>query len=200
MNRNIVIALITFGFIGNACVSLAKENNSLPPAGLTPSNFFYFFDRIGEGIQEFFTFRPQKKALLKLQFAAERISEIKLELEVRGPEAGGVGVARERLTKHIEDANVILKQEEEKGEDTQEAEEEFDSGLQSLLQTAGEENSNELDEEIEKMEQELSDDFAKKQEEELLEELENLKDIDGGDEAGQSYESDIDDQLELLED
>lgn len=194
MTRHIVIALVTFGLIGGACVTLAKENNSLPPAGLTPSNFFYFFDRIGESIQEFFTFQPQQKALLKLEFAAERMSEIKLELEVRGPSGAGVEIARGRMAKHIEEANIILKEENDKGIDTRETEEEFDLGLQSLLQAASDENSEGLDEEINKMEQELSDDFAE------LQGLDNSRNIDGGDKASQSIKGDLDDSSEQLED
>jgi hypothetical protein len=43
--------------------------------GLTPDNFFYFFDQMGENLQLFFTSDAQKESELLLQYAQERLSE-----------------------------------------------------------------------------------------------------------------------------
>ena len=61
----------------------ALAQTTLPGAGLTPESSFYFFDRIGEALQEFFTFNPEAKARLQITFAAERVAEIKIILETK---------------------------------------------------------------------------------------------------------------------
>ncbi|MDP1718996.1 MAG: DUF5667 domain-containing protein [bacterium] len=194
MIRHIIIAFIALGIVGGTCVVLAQGAPPLPSAGLTPSNFFYFFDRLGEKIQEFFTFSPKAKALLQLEFAAERMAEIKLELEVNGPDTKGVNAAREGLAENIEKGNVILKEASDKGVDTRDAEDEFDSELQTLLQTASDEDSDGLNEEIDKMEQELSDDFTVEQEKGTSTRPEKADGVDGVEKPSQSVKSDEDEK------
>lgn len=161
--KYIFIALVLIGAICGAGEAIAHGATSLPPAGLTPSNVFYFLDRWGETIQEFFTFSPEAKALLQLQFAAERISELQLELAAKGGDGRGLEIARQRLAGHIEKANRIIKEEEAKGRDMTETAKEFDEGLKSLLSEADAEESSGLTEELDQVEQELSDDFNKNQ-------------------------------------
>ena len=67
----------------------AHEPVALPNAGLTPESAFYFVDKIGEALREFFTFNPDAKAHLQIDFAAERIAEIKIILETKGEMPGG---------------------------------------------------------------------------------------------------------------
>lgn len=140
---------------------MAHGAASLPPAGLTPSNFFYFLDRWGEAIQEFFTFAPEAKAMLQLQFAGERISELQLELAAKGGDGHGLEIARQRLAEHIEKGNKILKEEEQKGHDESVAGAEFDAKLKSLLSEADEQESGDLTSELDKVEEELYNDFDK---------------------------------------
>lgn len=162
MSKHSIIALVSVAVIvGGAGLSLAQTTTSLPPAGLTPSNFFYFLDRWGEAIQEFFTFGPDAKAMLQLQFAGERISELQLELAAKGGDGKGLEVARKRLAEHIEKGNKILKEEEQKGHDVSATAKEFDGELKDLLIAADEQESGDLTGELDKVEQELSDDFSK---------------------------------------
>jgi hypothetical protein len=44
-------------------------------SGVTPDNFFYFMDQLGEDLQLLFTSDVQKESELLLQFAQERLSE-----------------------------------------------------------------------------------------------------------------------------
>ncbi|MCR4342433.1 MAG: DUF5667 domain-containing protein, partial [Patescibacteria group bacterium] len=44
----------------------------LPSAGITPESSFYFLDRLGENLRQFFTFNPEAKAKLQIEFAGER--------------------------------------------------------------------------------------------------------------------------------
>ena len=161
MTKHIIIALIALGVVCGAGEAMAHGAVSLPPAGLTPSNFFYFLDRWGEAIQEFFTFAPEAKAMLQLQFAAERISELQVELAAKGGDGKGLEIDRQLLAQHIEKGNKILKEEEDKGHDESVAGAEFDAKLKSILSEAYNEESGDLTNELNKVEQELSNDFDK---------------------------------------
>ncbi len=56
-------------------ITLPQNLPPLPPAGTTPGNFFYPFERFSENIQLTFTFNPIQKESLRLQLAGERFSE-----------------------------------------------------------------------------------------------------------------------------
>ncbi len=107
----IVISLL---FSGTA---YAQTDEGLPSPGITPDSPFYFVDRFGETLQEFFTFNPEARARLQLTFAAERIAEIKLMLETKGVEAKGLEVAKARIEAHAAKAADIVEKEKQKGKD-----------------------------------------------------------------------------------
>ena len=90
---------------------------TLPSAGLTPESNFYFLDKFGEALQQFFTFNPDGKARLQITFAAERIAEIKVILETKGVEARGLEVAQSRLQAHLASAATIVTEQKSKGKD-----------------------------------------------------------------------------------
>ena len=77
----IKIVLISLLFI--PALVFAQNQAVLPNAGLTPESPFYFFDKLGEALREFFTFNPEGKARLQITFAAERVAEIKVILETK---------------------------------------------------------------------------------------------------------------------
>lgn len=116
----------------------AHEPVALPDAGLTPESAFYFVDRLGEALREFFTFNPDAKAHLQIDFAAERIAEIKIILETKGVNAKGLDVAQSRLQANIAKAAVIVESEKSKGKDVQELaksiSEDFDANKEALKQ------------------------------------------------------------------
>ncbi|TSC61747.1 MAG: hypothetical protein G01um101448_334 [Parcubacteria group bacterium Gr01-1014_48] len=111
----------------------------LPNAGLTPESPFYFIDTLGEALREFFTFNPGGKAHLQVDFAAERIAEIKIILETRGVQAKGLDVAQARLREHLGDAAEIIIRQKSKGKDVRELaksmSEDFDVNKEALKQT-----------------------------------------------------------------
>src|SRR3989338_6252806 len=116
----------------------AHEPVALPNAGLTPESAFYFVDKIGEALREFFTFNPKGKAHLQIDFAAERIAEIKIILETKGVNAKGLGVAQSRLRANIAKAAGIVESEKSKGKDVSELaksiSEDFDANKEALRQ------------------------------------------------------------------
>jgi len=111
----------------------------LPGAGITPDSPFYFLDRLGEFLQEFFTFSPEGKAHLQITFAAERIAEIKVVLETKGVEAPGLDVAQSRLQGHLANAATIVFDLKVEGEDVsglaEELDDEFEGPKSALAQT-----------------------------------------------------------------
>src|SRR3972149_2695266 len=119
-------------------LAFAHEPVALPNAGLTPESAFYFVDKIGEALREFFTFNPEGKAHLQIDFAAERIAEIKIILETKGVNAKGLEVAQSRLQANIAKAAGIVEGEKSKGKDVSELakniSEDFDANKEALKQ------------------------------------------------------------------
>ena len=134
--KTIKSIFISFLFI--PVLVFAHEPVALPNAGLTPESAFYFVDKIGEALREFFTFNPEGKAHLQIDFAAERIAEIKIILETKGVNAKGLEVAQSRLQANIAKAAGIVEGEKSKGKDVSELakniSEDFDANKEALKQ------------------------------------------------------------------
>ena len=119
----IVIMLFLAGFFfvnAPAEAEIQGKSPELPSAGLTPENPFYLFDRLGEGLRQFFAFNPETKARLQITFAAERIAEIKVILETKGVEAKGLEVAQTRLQAQLANAAAIVTELKSEGRDVSE--------------------------------------------------------------------------------
>jgi len=110
----IILPLLVFAHHPNS------EMAHLPNAGLTPDSPFYFLDKIGETLREFITFNPQSKARLHVQYAGERIAEIKIILESKGLEAASFAAVQANLEKHTKKAVEIVEKEKSKGNDVSE--------------------------------------------------------------------------------
>ena len=99
--------LVASLFVGGTVFAQSPQA-TLPSAGLTPESNFYFLDKFGEALREFFTFNPEGKARLQITFAAERIAEIKVILDTKGVEAKGLDVAQSRLQAQLASAATIV--------------------------------------------------------------------------------------------
>ncbi|MCR4330792.1 MAG: DUF5667 domain-containing protein [Patescibacteria group bacterium] len=115
------------------------QTSNMPSAGLTPESALYFFDRLGENLQEFFTFNKEAKAKLQIEFANERIAEIKILIETKGPETKGIEKAKVLLVGNIARAAEIVQEVKSSGEEVsalaKELDDEFDRQEQLLVQT-----------------------------------------------------------------
>lgn len=113
--KHIVAILVSLAVVcgGSAALAhgLAQASVTLPSPGLTPASPFYFLDRLGEAIQELFTFSAEGKVRLQIKFAAERVAEIKIMIETKGVEAPGLDVALQRLEEHKARAQQIIQKE-----------------------------------------------------------------------------------------
>ncbi len=136
--KNILIGLAVVAALLGGSIAFAQSQPALPEAGLTPESPFYFLDKLGETLREFFTFNPEGKARLQIDFAAERIAEIKIILETKGVNAKGLEVAESRLQANIAKAAGIVEGEKSKGKDVSELaksiSEDFDANKESLKQ------------------------------------------------------------------
>lgn len=209
-----IIVLLTVAAVGcGAGIAfahgLAQLSSELPSPGLTPSSPFYFLDRLGETIQEFFTFSPEGKAKLQVEFANERIAELHVTLEVRGSKDPGVDVALERLHENIAKANDILEEEKLNGKDVTETEEFVDNGF--------EEAKNELEnifndqmESLDMKESELEDSLQqaveigdKDKSEELSKELSDIKSeresLEAKEEEGTANDQSLEEELDSID-
>ncbi|GEM_PF-1503413 len=110
---------------------LALAQTTLPSAGITPDSSFYFLDRLGEALQEFFTFNPEAKAHLQITFAAERVAEIKIILETKGISAKGLEVAQSRLQAHLASAATIVTDQKAEGKDVSQLAKELDDEFEA---------------------------------------------------------------------
>lgn len=112
---------------------------TLPSAGLTPDSFFYFLDQWGEDVQQFFTFNQEAKAKLQIEFAGERIAEIKAIVENKGPDAKGIDIAKGLLLANVAHAAEIVDQEKASGKDVsalaKDIGDQFDAREKLLTQT-----------------------------------------------------------------
>ena len=141
MNKLFIMAvsLVVSVFLFTGSAVFAQNQVILPNAGLTPESNFYFLDKFGEALREFFTFNPEGKAHLQITFASERIAEIKVILETKGVEAKGLEVAQSRLQAHLANAATIVVDQKAKGKDVsqlaKELDDEFDAPKSALEQT-----------------------------------------------------------------
>ena len=132
--KTVVISLLFIPFL-----VFAQNQTGLPNAGLTPESPFYFLDKFGETLREFFTFNPEGKARLQIVFAAERVAEVKVILETKGVETKGLAVAQSRLQANLARAATIVADEKSKGKDVsalaKELDDDFDGPKSALKET-----------------------------------------------------------------
>jgi hypothetical protein len=124
----LVLPIMAFG---QATTPATTPAMTLPNPGLVPSSPFYFLDRVGEALQEFFTFNSESKARLGLELAAERISEIKVMLSAKGVTAPGIEVAKARLTENLAKASAAVKKAKDSGSDVADIANEVSHGITS---------------------------------------------------------------------
>ena len=110
-------ALVTMFAFASAPIFAQSPQVTLPSAGLTPESSFYFLDRLGENLRQFFTFNSEAKAKLQIEFAGERIAEIKVIVEKKGANAKGLAIAESLLRANVAYAAEIVNEEKTTGKD-----------------------------------------------------------------------------------
>lgn len=111
------VVLVALFALASGTAFAQSPQITLPSAGLTPESPFYFFDRLGENLQQFFTFNPEAKAKIQTEFAGERIAEIKAMVEKKGVNAKGLNIAESLLQTNVAYAAEIVSEEKTSGKD-----------------------------------------------------------------------------------
>ena len=136
--KNIIKTFLISLLFAPVLVFGQTQNVVLPSAGLTSESSFYFLDRFSETLRQFFTFNPEAKARLQIEFAGERIAEIKLMVEEKGPETKGIAIAQSLLLANVAQAAQIVQEEKAAGKDVTELannlDDEFDAQEKLLEQ------------------------------------------------------------------
>lgn len=109
----VLISLLFAPFL----VFAQSSQTTLPSAGLTPESSFYFLDRLGENLRQFFTFNPEARAKIQIEFAGERIAEIKVIVDEKGVNAKGLAIAESLLQANVAYAAEIVNEEKISGKD-----------------------------------------------------------------------------------
>ncbi|MHB8870992.1 MAG: DUF5667 domain-containing protein [Candidatus Doudnabacteria bacterium] len=118
MKKILISSIFAVATLFATTTAFAQDTQvTLPSAGLTPSSPFYFLDRFGENIRQFFTFNREAKAKLQIEFAGERIAEIKVMVEKKGVNAKGLAKAESLLKTNVAYAAEIVNQEKTSGKD-----------------------------------------------------------------------------------
>lgn len=191
--RNLIASLLLLPLVTFA------QTGSSPSAGLTPQSPFYFLDRLGEVLQELIAFSPDAKIRLQIDFAAERIAEIQIEMKAKDVDARGLEVAQSRLERHLSKASDLIFKEKEKGEDVEEwsdiLEKEFEASKQAL-ESSFESAQDALEDEIESLEKELEQ-ARRSGNESLVKELTlKLEDLEDEQDELEAQKKDSQDSLE----
>ncbi len=122
--------------VATTSVATSASTTVAVDPGLIPGDFFYPLSLFGEKINLFFTFNPEKKARLHLEYAKERVAEIKEVLKNSNAKIQDVATAKDNFAEQIAGAATIVKSEKEKGVDV--------AGLASDLSTEIDDSSLEI--------------------------------------------------------
>lgn len=98
-------------------VTTSTSTTSIADPGLVPGDFFYFMDRWSEALNTAFTFNKEKKARLHLEYAKERVAEIKEVLKKPDAKLEDVASAKENFDTQVADAADLVKGEKDSGAD-----------------------------------------------------------------------------------
>ena len=117
MKKVITLTILVSGLFAGGITFAQSSQVTFPSAGLTPESSFYFLDRLGENMRQFFTFNSEAKANLQIEFAGERIAEIKVMVEKKGANAKGLAIAESLLQANVAYAAEIVSKEKISGKD-----------------------------------------------------------------------------------
>lgn len=139
MKKVFITVAVSLFVLTGSIVSAQNGQITPPSAGLTPDSPFYFLDRLSENIRQFFTFGAEAKAKLQIEFAGERVSEIKVIVEKKGPQDKGIDKAKALLLGNVAYAAELVNQEKASGKDVtqlaKDIDEQFDARDKLLAQT-----------------------------------------------------------------
>jgi hypothetical protein len=140
----LIIALIVA--LGGGGAAAAAQNS-------LPGNILYPVKQITEDVRYTLTINPNSKAMLQVEFAAERVDEIKALLEGKGTGRNGLAVTLGHLKDNVAKVADVIEKEKEKGKDVKDLAKEVrnkldesENNLKEILKGKNGELEDELDE------------------------------------------------------
>lgn len=129
----VVLALFPFGIFAQTISSQKGLTTTILNPGLVPTDFFYFLDRFGEGINSFFTFRTESKVNLSIEHAQERAAEIHAVVKIKGIESSEVKEAKKNFDENLANIVVVFTEEKAKGNDVSTLSRDIDNKFEDSL-------------------------------------------------------------------
>lgn len=120
-------------FLANAQLEVESASDTpiptivIPEAGLVPGDFLYFFDRFAEGFNFFYTFKAESRARLAIEYANERVAEIKAILKEKSIDSDEVAQAKKDFDRQLSRVSNLVLEAKESGVDVSASAREFDS-------------------------------------------------------------------------
>jgi len=114
-NWKYILIVVILTFLG---ITVLAQEAELPSPGLTPDSPFYFIDTLAEKIVMFFTFGAEKKAEKAMQYAEEKLAEVKAMAEKNKIQA--LERANQKYQEFLRLANMKTQEAKEKGKDVEE--------------------------------------------------------------------------------
>lgn len=127
----VVVPFITYAQTGTVGTEKAVGVITVKNPGLLPGDFFYFLDKLGETINLAFTFNKEKKARKHIEYAEERIAEMKEVLKSENSRLEDIKDVKDDFDLRIKIATDIVKSEKDGGKDVSGLARELDEELES---------------------------------------------------------------------
>lgn len=124
--KKILFAGVAFALVPFVSFAQVAESTDMPVApvaaavttvdpGLIPGDFFYFLDRWSEKVSTAFTFNKEKKARKHLEYAKERVAEMKDVLKKPEAKLADIASAKDDFDMQISEVATLVKGEKDKG-------------------------------------------------------------------------------------
>lgn len=117
------------GVTGTAVAAPVTSATAIADPGLIPGDFFYFIDKWSEVLGTSFTFNKEKKARKHLEYAKERVAEMKEVLKKQEAKLDDVADTRIDFDELVAKAAALVKEEKDKGSDVSSLARELDDEL-----------------------------------------------------------------------
>jgi len=125
----LLVPFATFAQTAPAETTTTTFATTIADPGLIPGDFFYFIDKIGETINTALTLNKEKKARLHLEYAKERVAEVKEVLKNPKAKLEDIASAKEDFATRVAEAALLVKTQKESGADVADLARELDDDL-----------------------------------------------------------------------
>ena len=110
----------------------ANASTTVVAPGLLPGDFFYFLDKLAESLETAFTFNKEKKARIHLEYAKERVAEMKEILKDADARIDDVIKVKADVEAEVSLAALLVSEHKKNGSDVKELAKDLDDELDDI--------------------------------------------------------------------